>query len=126
MKEEHPSQWGYEILRARGVTEDMIQAIVGHADRENPLSRPDNMCRALFASDELTGFIVAIALMKPNQLSDVDVESVKKKMKDKGFARAVNRDDIINGANELGISLDEHIQIVLDAMKSIKDELGLR
>jgi len=126
MKEQHPSEWGYEILRSKGIAEDMIQAIKGHADREDPLSRPDNMCRALFASDELTGFIVAIALMKPNQLSGVDVDSVKKKMKDKGFARAVNRDDIINGANELGITLEEHIQIVLDAMRSIKEELGLR
>ena len=126
MKEQHPSQWGYEILRARGVTEDMIQAIVGHADRENPSSRPDNMSRALFASDELTGFIVAIAIMKPNQISEVEVESVKKKMKDKGFARAVSRGDIINGAKELGLTLEQHIQIVLDAMKGIKEELGLK
>lgn len=126
MKEQHPSQWGYDLLKAEGADEDLIQGIVGHAERENPASRKNNMHRALFAVDELTGFIVAYALMKPNQISDVTVESIIKKFKDKAFAKGVNRDDITNGAAELGISLEEHVTIVLEAMKGIKEDLGLR
>lgn len=126
MEDKHPSEWGYELLRGEGVEEDIIDAIKGHADRDNPASRKDKMARALFASDELTGFIVAVALVKPGQLSDVDVKSVKKRFKDKSFARGVVREDIFNGAEELGIDVDEHIQIVIDAMMKIKDELGLK
>lgn len=126
MEEKHPSEWGYAILRENGAGEDVIQAIIGHAERTNPASRPTNMAKSLFASDELTGLVVAVALMRPGQLSETDIAAVQKKMKDKGFARGVNREDIIAGASELGVSLEEHIQIVLDAMKSIKGELGLR
>lgn len=126
MKEEHPSEWGYEILRKEGADEDIIQGIIGHAMRDDPTSRKNNMHRSLFAVDELTGFIVAYALMKPNQLSEVTTEAIIKKFKDKGFAKGVNRDDIINGAQELGITLEEHVQTTLDAMKTIKDELGLK
>jgi predicted hydrolase (HD superfamily) len=126
MKDEHPSEWGYAILRENGADERTIQAMIGHAHRDDPSTRPDNLSRALFASDELTGFIVAVALMKPNQLEDVDVVSIKKKFKDKGFAKGVNRDDVINGAKELNIELDDHIQLVIDAMKEIRGELGLK
>lgn len=126
MKEQHPSEWGYEILRKEGADEDIIQGIVGHAHRDDPSTRKNNMHRALFAVDELTGFIVAYALMKPNQLSDVTVEGIIKKFKDKGFAKGVNREDIINGAKELGVSLEEHVQITLEAMRDIKQELGLK
>lgn len=126
MNELHPSEWGYEILRKAGADDDIIQGIVGHAKRDDPSSRINNMHRTLFAVDELTGFIVAYALMKPNQLSEVTVEGIVKKFKDKGFAKGVNREDIINGAKELNISLDEHVKITLDAMRSIKEDLGLR
>lgn len=126
MGDQHPSEWGYQILRENGANEDVIQAIIGHADRLNPASRPTRMAQALFAVDELTGLIVAVALMRPGQLSETEIDSIKKKMKDKGFARGVNREDITGGAAELGVSMDEHLQIVLDAMKAIKFELGLK
>jgi predicted hydrolase (HD superfamily) len=125
MKEAHPSEWGYELLRAEGADEDIIQGIVGHANRTDPSSRHNNMHRALFAVDELTGFIVAYALMKPNQISELTVEGIIKKFKDKGFAKGVNREDITNGAQELGVSLEEHVTLTLEAMRGIKQELGL-
>ena len=126
MKEQHPSEWGYDLLRREGVDEDIIQGIVGHAKRDDPSSRKNNLHRSLFAVDELTGFIVAYALMKPNQLSEITVEGIIKKFKDKGFAKGVSREDIINGANELGVTLEEHVEITLNALRGIKDELGLR
>lgn len=126
MGDNHPSEWGYELLRNEGASEDIIDAIKGHAARNDPNTRKDNMSRALFASDELTGFIVAVALVRPDQLSGVELSSIKKRFKDKAFARGVVREDIFNGAEELGIPVDEHIQIVLDAMKGIKEELGLK
>ncbi|MBI2357109.1 HDIG domain-containing protein [Candidatus Dojkabacteria bacterium] len=126
MGSEHPSEWGYEILRKEGVTEDMIDAIKGHAHRDDSSTRKDNMARALFASDELTGFIVAVALVRPEQLSAVELKSIKKRFKDKAFARGVVREDIFNGAMELNVDIDEHIQLVLDAMKEIKGDLGLK
>jgi putative nucleotidyltransferase with HDIG domain len=122
--EGHPSE-GVRILRARGVPEDMLEAILGHATycgvpRETP------MARALFAVDELTGLITATALVKPSRsLNDVDARSVRKKMKDKAFARGVSRDDIILGAAELGVDLDEHIAVVIEAMRERADWLGL-
>lgn len=126
MEEKHPSEWGYEILRKEGASENIIDAIVGHAHRDDPSTRKDRMARALFASDELTGFIVAVALVRPDQLSNLEISSIKKRFKDKAFAKGVVREDIFNGASELGIDIDDHIQTVLDAMKSIKQELGLR
>ncbi len=126
MKEQHPSEWGYGILRENGATEDIIDAIIGHAKRDDPTSRKDNMAKALFAVDELTGFIVACALPRPNQISDLEVSSIKKKFKDISFAKGVHREHIFQGAQELGIDIDEHIQIVLDAMREIKGELGLK
>ena len=121
---EHPSAWGQNLLKENCVEEKIIQAILGHGDGKESL-RTTNMAKALFAVDRLSGFIVACALVRPNKLSDVDVESVKKSMKKKEFAKAIDREEINQGAKELGVELDEHISVVLDAMKSIKGELGL-
>lgn len=84
------------------------------------------MAKTLYACDELCGFITAAALVRPQKIMDLEASSVKKKMKDKAFARSVNRDDILHGAEELGVDLDEHIQFVIEAMKSIADQLGLK
>lgn len=120
----HPSE-GVRILRARGVPEDVLQAILGHATY-CAVPRETTMAKALFAVDELTGLITATALVKPTKsLNDVDARSVRKKMKDKAFARGVNREDIALGAAELGVDLDEHIQFVIDAMRSRAGLLGL-
>jgi putative nucleotidyltransferase with HDIG domain len=122
--DQHPAE-GAPILREAGVPEDVIYTILAHAEYLN-LERKSWMDKALPAVDELTGFIVAVALVRPSKsLNDVDVASVKKKMKDKAFARAVRREDIIQGAELLGVPLDEHIQFVIDAMKGIAPELGL-
>ncbi|MCB9789372.1 HDIG domain-containing protein [Candidatus Nomurabacteria bacterium] len=126
MGNEHPSEWGYQLLRSKGIGEDVIQAIVGHVDGGLPLSRPTLMAKALFAVDELTGFIVACALPRPRQISDLEVKSVKKKLKDKAFAKGVKREDIEIGISELGVTLDEHIETVINAMRGIKNELGLK
>ena len=126
MKHEHPSAWGYELLRENGADEEIIQAIVGHAFRDKPETRPTRMAKALFAVDELTGFIVACSLPRPDQISGLEVNSVKKKLKDKSFCAAVSRDDIAVGAEELGVDLDEHISNVITAMQGIKEELGLK
>ncbi|CUS78227.1 metal dependent phosphohydrolase [Candidatus Kryptonium thompsonii] len=122
--DQHP--WiGSKILEERGYPEDIRKAILGHADYTG-IPRDTLMAKALYACDELCGFITAVALVRPNKkLEEVTVESVKKKLKDKAFARSVNRNDIYKGAEELGIPLDEHIQFVIDAMKSIADKLGL-
>lgn len=122
--DQHP--WvGSKILEEKGYPEDIRKAILGHADYTG-IPRDTLMAKVLYACDELCGFITAVALVRPNKkLEEVTVESVKKKLKDKAFARAVNRNDIYKGAEELGIPLDEHIQFVIDAMKSIADKLGL-
>ena len=121
---EHPAE-GVLILRARGVSEPILQAILGHANYSG-VPRESRMAKALFAVDELTGLITATALVRPSRsLNDVDVRSVQKKMKDKAFARGCNREDIIGGASELGVDLPEHIQFVLDAMRARADILGL-
>jgi putative nucleotidyltransferase with HDIG domain len=122
--DQHP--WvGSKILEERGYPEDIRRAILGHADYTG-VPRDTLMAKVLYACDELCGFVTAVALVRPNKkLEEVTVESVKKKLKDKAFARSVNRNDIYKGAEELGIPLDEHIQFVIDAMKSIADKLGL-
>ena len=121
---EHPAE-GVRILRGRGVPEDILLAILGHAAYCN-VARESLMARALFAVDELTGLVTATALVRPSRsLNDVDARSVKKKMKDKAFARGVSREDIISGAGDLGVDLDEHIQFVIDAMRARADSLGL-
>jgi putative nucleotidyltransferase with HDIG domain len=122
--EQHPSE-GVRILRGRGYPEDVLQAIMGHASYTNT-PRETLMARALFAVDELTGLVTATALVKPTRsVHDVDARSVRKKMKDKAFARGVSRDDVVRGAAELGVELDEHIAFVIEAMKGRAEELGL-
>lgn len=123
--EEHPAH-GVRVLRERGFPEDVLQAILGHAAYTG-VPRETAMARTLFAVDELTGLITATALVKPSRsVHDVDARSVRKKMKDKAFARGVNREDVIHGAAELGVDLDEHIAFVIAAMQSRADELGLQ
>lgn len=122
--DDHPYK-GNEILKERGVPEDIRRAILSHADYTG-VTRDSDLEKALFACDELAGFITATALVKPNRsLAEVDARSVRKRMKDKAFARSVNREDIINGAAGLGIDLDEHIAFCIEAMKSVAEELGL-
>jgi putative nucleotidyltransferase with HDIG domain len=122
--DQHPQE-GAKILRQRGYPEDVIYAVLCHADHLD-LERKSLMDKAIYAVDELTGLITAVALVKPNKtLAEVDVPSVRKKMKDKAFARSVNRDDIVKGAAALGIDLDEHIAFVIEAMKPAAEELGL-
>jgi len=122
--EEHPVK-GSEMLKEKGWPEEIRRAILSHADYTG-VARESLMEKTLFACDELSGFIVACALVQPTKkLEDVKIESVKKKMKKKEFARNVNRDDITKGAEELGIPLDEHIEFVLKALKGISEKLGL-
>ena len=121
---EHPVK-GSEILKEKGWDDEMRRAILSHADYTG-VTRDSLMEKTLFACDELSGFVVACALVQPTKkLEDVKLESVKKKMKKKEFARNVNRDDIIKGAEELGVPLDEHIEFVLGAIKGISEKLGM-
>ncbi|HEX9934099.1 MAG TPA: HAD family hydrolase, partial [bacterium] len=121
---DHPVK-GSEILKELGCPEEVRNAILGHAHYTN-VPRDTLMARALFACDELAGFITAVTLVRPSRkIADVEVSSIKKKMKDKAFARNVSRDDIILGAQDLEVPLDEHMHTVLEAMKSASDELGL-
>ncbi|MFB3915725.1 MAG: HDIG domain-containing metalloprotein [Terriglobales bacterium] len=122
--DEHPFV-GAEILKQRGWPEEVRIAVLSHADYSG-VKRETPMQKALFACDELAGFITAVALIKPGKsLAEVDAKSVRKKMKDKAFARSVKREDIIRGAAELGVDLDEHIAFCIEAMKPIADQLGL-
>ncbi len=122
--ERHP-MLGVEHLRALGWPEDVCRAVLGHATYSG-VPRDTPMARALFACDELCGFLVACALITPaRSLADVEVASVKKKLKRLDFARNVNRDDIVNGAAELGVDLDTHIAFTLEALRDIRAELGL-
>ncbi|HTY11295.1 MAG TPA: HDIG domain-containing protein [Bacteroidota bacterium] len=121
---DHPMK-GSEILKARGYSEEVRTAVLGHASYSG-VRRESQMAKSLFACDELCGFIVACTLVRPNKkIEGLEVSSVKKKLKDKAFARSVNREEIIQGAAELGIPLDEHIQFVIDALKANANELGL-
>ena len=122
--DEHPA-FGVGVLRERGWPDDVLQAVLGHATYCN-VPRESRMARTLFAVDELTGLITATALVKPTKsVHDVDARSVKKKMKDKAFAKGVNRDDVILGAQELAVELDDHIQFVIEAMRGVADAIGL-
>jgi putative nucleotidyltransferase with HDIG domain len=122
--EEHPSE-GVRILRTKGYPEDILEAILGHAQYCNT-PRVSPMAKTLFAVDELTGLITATALVRPTKsVHEVDAKSVRKKMKDKAFARGVSREDVINGAQELGVDLDEHITFVIAAMQARSADLGL-
>lgn len=122
--EEHPFK-GSEILKEKGFSEEFRKAILSHANYSGE-PRDTKLKKVLFACDELAGFITAVTYVRPNKrIDEVELKSVKKKLKDKAFAKSVSREDIINGAEELGISLDEHIQFCIDAMKSNREELGL-
>ena len=122
--EEHPS-WGVRLLREKGVPEEMCRAILGHATYTG-VPRDTPMAQTLFAVDELCGFLVACALVRPSRsFADLEVASVKKKLKDKGFARGVNRDEVRQGADELGVPLDEHIAFVIQALRPVERALGL-
>lgn len=121
----HP-QLGSEVLRARGYPEEIIRAILAHADYTG-VKRENLLEHALFATDELCGFLVACALVRPDKSFDtLEVASVKKRIKDKAFARTVNRSDLWGGAEELGVSFDEHCSFVIAALRDIQEELGLR
>ncbi|MGA3348528.1 MAG: HAD family hydrolase [Candidatus Sulfotelmatobacter sp.] len=122
--EDHPYK-GNEILKERGWPEVIRRAIMSHAEYTG-VTRDTPMEKALFSCDELAGFITAVALIKPGKsLAEVDAKSVRKRMKDKAFARKVSRDDIINGAAALGVDLDEHIAFCIQALQGIAGELGL-
>ncbi len=122
--EDHPFR-GEEILKERGFSEEFRRAILSHADHAN-VTRVSKLEKTLFACDELAGFITAVALVRPSKsIDEVKVKSVKKKMKDKGFAKAVSREDIVSGAEKLSIDLDTHIEFCIEAMKKIKNVLDL-
>ena len=120
--DEHPMV-GVRELDSRGYPEDVIHAIKGHADYLD-VPRDTLMSKTLYAVDELSGFIVACALMRPEGLENMKAKSVRKKMKQKSFAAAVNRDDIVRGADELGVDLGEHIEFVARALRERSGELG--
>jgi len=123
-EDEHPYK-GANILCGRGYSDRIIKAIMGHATYTG-VPRDTSLARALFATDELCGFLVACALVRPSRsLEDLEVGSVKKKLKDKAFARTVNRGDIRQGAEELGVNLDEHIRFVIDSLIPFQSQIGL-
>jgi len=122
--DEHPSE-GVRILDGQGMPQPSQQAILGHASYTG-VARETSMAKALFAVDELCGFLVACALVRPSKsLADLEVSSVRKKLKDKAFARGVSREDVIQGAAELGVPLDDHIAFVLQALRPEEQKLGL-
>src|SRR5881394_3811046 len=120
----HPAH-GVRVLRERGWPEDILQAILGHATYSG-VQRESRMAKTLFAVDELTGLVTATALVRPSKsVHEVEASSVRKKMKDKGFARGVSREDVILGAQELCVDLDRHIQFVITAMRGVAEDIGL-
>jgi len=121
---DHPLQ-GAKILAERGYPDDVIYAIKSHADYLTDCPRVSLLDKALYACDELAGFVMACAMVRPERLVGLQAKSVRKKLKTKGFAAAVNRDDIDRGAADLGVDLDEHIQFVIEALQPVADSLGL-
>jgi predicted hydrolase (HD superfamily) len=120
----HPS-WGVRLLREKGLSDELCRAILGHASYTG-VPRDTPLARTLFAVDELCGFLVACALVRPSRsLADLEVSSVKKKLKDKAFARGVNREEVQQGAAELGVPLDEHIAFCIAALRPVEQRLGL-
>jgi putative nucleotidyltransferase with HDIG domain len=123
--EEHP-QFGANILRERGYPEVIVRAVLSHGNHTG-VARETAMEKTLFAVDELSGFVTAVALVRPSKsLADTDVRSVRKKMKDKRFAASVSREDIVQGAEEISVDLDEHVEFVIEALKPVASELGLK
>jgi len=123
-QEDHPYR-GNEILTQRGWPDEVKKAVMSHADYTG-VARETAMEKVLFACDELAGFITAAALVRPDKsIRSLEAKSVKKRMKDKAFARSVSRDDIVNGAAALGVDLDQHIAFCIEAMRTIAPELGL-
>lgn len=120
---DHPLK-GSEILKEKGIDEGIRLAILSHASYTN-VPRDSLISKVLYACDELCGFIAAVAVIRPNKIVDLEVSSVKKKLKDKAFAKNVSREDIEMGAKELGVPLEKHIKFVIDAMKIEKEKLGL-
>ncbi len=120
---DHPLK-GSEILKERGYPEEIRRAILGHADYTG-VPRDTLLAKALFGCDELAGFITACSLVRPDKISSLEASSVRKRMKDKAFARSVRREDILQGAEELGVPLDEHITFCIQSMRSVADKLGL-
>jgi predicted hydrolase (HD superfamily) len=120
---DHPLK-GSEVLKEKGVSEEIRRTILGHADYTG-VPRDTLLAKVLFACDELAGFITACALVRPDRIATLEAKSVRKRMKDKAFARSVSREDIIKSAEELGVPLDEHISFCIDAMRGIADQLGL-
>jgi putative nucleotidyltransferase with HDIG domain len=120
---DHPVK-GSALLQQKGVSEELRRTIQSHVPATN-IPRDTPLAKTLFACDELSGFIMAVAIIRPNKIADLEISSVKKKLKDKAFARAVSREDIQRGAEELGIPFDEHIGNVIAALKARAGELGL-
>ncbi len=120
---DHPLK-GSEVLKEKGYSEDVRRAILSHADYTG-VPRDTKLAKALFACDELAGFITACALVRPDRLMTLEAKSVRKRMKDKAFARTVSREDIVKGAGELGVPLEDHITFCIEAMRAIADKLGL-
>jgi len=121
---DHPLK-GSEILKERGVSEEIRRAILGHATYTG-VPRDTRVAKTLFACDELAGFITACSLVRPDKIAGLEAKSVRKRMKDKAFARSVSREDIIRGAEELGVPLDDHITFCIQAMRGVATELGLQ
>ncbi len=120
----HPVQ-GAEELRARGYPEAVVEAVLGHGDHTG-VARTSDLARTVYACDEMTGFVTAVTLVRPNRsLDEVDVRSVTRKLRDRGFARQVDRAQLTEGADELGIPFDEHVLNVVEGMKTVRGELGL-
>jgi len=122
--ETHPTR-GADELRARGYRDDVVEAILGHGDHTG-VPRESLLAKTVYACDEMTGFVIAVAYVRPGRsLDEVDVRAVTKKMKDKGFARQVPRDQLEKGATELGVPFDEHVMNVVEGLKTVRGELGL-
>ena len=120
----HPMQ-GADELRRRGYPEELVQAVLGHGDHTG-VPRTTDLARTVYACDEMSGFVIAVALVRPNRsLDEVDVRSVSKKMKDKGFARQVPRDQLTKGADELGVPFEQHVENVIAGLKTVRADLGL-
>jgi predicted hydrolase (HD superfamily) len=122
--DQHPLA-GVDELRVRGYPEELVQAVLGHGDHTG-VPRTTDLARTVYGCDEMSGFVIAVALVRPNRsLDEVDVRSVAKKMKDKGFARPVPRDQLTKGADELGVPFDEHVANVIEGLKTVRSDLGL-